>query len=41
MWNVSFMYAPENTVSGPSLFDPTQNIDLKMSQFEFEVSYRF
>ena len=41
LWNVSFMYAPENTVSGPSFFDPTQTIDLKMSQFEFEVSFRF
>ena len=41
LWNVSFMYAPENTVSGPSLFDPTQTIDLKMSQFELEVSFRF
>jgi long-chain fatty acid transport protein len=41
LWNVSFMYAPEKTVSGPSFFDPTQTIDLKMSQFEFEVSFRF
>jgi long-chain fatty acid transport protein len=40
-WNFSFMYAPENTVTGPSLFDPTQTIDLKMSQLEFEVSYSF
>ncbi len=40
-WNFSFMYAPENTVSGPSFFDPTQTIDLTMSQFEFEVSFRF
>ena len=41
MWNVSFMYAPENTVSGPSFFDPTQQIDLTMSQLELEVSFRF
>ena len=41
MWNVSFMYAPENTVTGPSFFDPTQTIDLKMSQLELEVSFRF
>ena len=47
MWNVSFMYAPENTVSGPSFFDPgpdfqsPQIIELTMSQFEFEVSFRF
>jgi long-chain fatty acid transport protein len=40
-WNFSFMYAPENSVSGPSMFDPTQSIELKMSQLEFEVSYSF
>jgi long-chain fatty acid transport protein len=40
-WNFSFMYAPENSVTGPSFFDPTQTIELKMSQIEFEVSYRF
>ncbi len=41
IWNVMFMYAPETSVSGPSFFDPTQTIELKMSQFEFEVSLRF
>jgi long-chain fatty acid transport protein len=40
-WSFSFMYAPENTVTGPSMFDPTQTIDLKMSQMEFEVGFRF
>ena len=40
-WNFSFMYAPEKSVSGFSLFDQTQTIELKMSQLEFEVSYRF
>ena len=40
-WNFSFMYAPENSVTGPSLFDQTQTIELKMSQIEFEVPYRF
>lgn len=38
-WNFMVMYAPRNTVKGPNLFDPTQEIELKMSQFEFEVSY--
>lgn len=38
---MSLMYAPEKTVSGANTFDPTQTIDLKMSQFEFEVAYRF
>jgi long-chain fatty acid transport protein len=41
-WNFSFMYAPENSVTGPSFFDPSpQTIEIKMSQLEFEVSYRF
>lgn len=40
-WNFSFMYAPEKSVTGPSLFDPTQTIELKMSQLEFEVAYSF
>jgi len=38
-WNFMLMYAPRNTVKGVNLFDPTQEIELKMSQFEFEVSY--
>ena len=37
----AFMYAPENSVSGPSTFDPFQTIELKMSQLEFEFAYRF
>ena len=37
--NFSFMYAPEETVSGPNNFDPSQTVELKMEQFEFEVSY--
>jgi long-chain fatty acid transport protein len=44
IWNFSFMYAPENSVTGPSFFEPSpqpQTIELKMSQIEFEVSYRF
>ena len=40
-WNFSFMYASEKSVTGPSMFDPTQTIELKMSQFEFEVGYSF
>jgi len=41
------MYAPENDVTGPNIFDPgptftsPQMIELSMSQFEFEVAYRF
>lgn len=40
-WNFSFMYAPENDVTGPSMFDPTQTIKLEMSQLEFEVGITF
>ena len=38
-WNFMLMYAPKNTLTGQNMFDPTQEIELKMSQFEFEVSY--
>ena len=41
VWNFSFMYAPEKSVTGPNMFDPTQSIELTMDQLEFEVSYRF
>ncbi len=45
----SLMYAPEVKVTGPNVFDftplapttPPQSIELKMTQFEFEVGYRF
>jgi long-chain fatty acid transport protein len=38
-WNISLMYAPKKTVKGVSMFDPGQEIELKMSQVELEVSY--
>jgi long-chain fatty acid transport protein len=44
-WTLSFMYAPENTVTGPNVFDGppgmTQTIELKMSQFEIEFAWAF
>ena len=40
-WDFSLMYAPSNTVEGQNMFDPTQIIELEMSQLEFELSYRF
>ena len=40
-FSMSFMYAPEKSVTGPSMFDPTQTIELTMDQFEFEFAYRF
>jgi hypothetical protein len=33
------MVAPENSVTGGSMFDPFQTIEIKMNQFEFELSY--
>ncbi len=39
--SVALMYAPENSVRGTSLFDPTQSIELSMDQYEIEVSYTF
>lgn len=38
-WNLSIMYAPSNTVKGVSMFDPTQELEIEMSQFEIEFSY--
>ena len=38
-WNFSLMYAPKTTVEGQNMFDPTQTIELEMSQVEFEFSY--
>ena len=38
-WNVSLMYAPSKSIKAINPFDPTQIIELEMSQFEFEVSY--
>ncbi|RMA77609.1 OmpP1/FadL family transporter [Umboniibacter marinipuniceus] len=37
--SVALMYAPESSVEGTSLFDPTQTIELSMSQFELEVGF--
>jgi long-chain fatty acid transport protein len=39
--SVAFMYAPENTITGTNLFDPTQTIDLTMDQYEIEFSWSF
>jgi len=38
-FNLSFMYAPENSLSGSNNFDPSQTIEFQMTQFELEVSY--
>ena len=38
-FNMSFMYAPTNKVTGPQNFDPSQNVKLKMHQWEIEAGY--
>ena len=40
-FSISVMYAPENSVTGANFFDPSQQIELTMDQFEVEVAYRF
>ena len=35
----SFMYAPSETVDGTNTFDPTQEIELEMEQYELAISY--
>jgi len=40
-WIFSFMFAPEKSVIGPNMFDPTQTIELKMTQVEFEFGFRW
>ena len=37
----SLMYAPSVEVNGTNTFDPTQSIQIEMSQLEVEFSYRF
>ena len=39
--SMSLMYAPSKTVTGTNTFDPTQTIEIEMSQLEFEFAYRF
>jgi long-chain fatty acid transport protein len=37
--NFAFMYAPSNSVSGTNTFDPNQEIELEMDQFELSLGY--
>lgn len=39
--SIAVMYAPEKSISGPNLFDPTQEITLRMDQWEVEFAYTF
>ena len=38
-FSMAAMYAPENTVTGTNTFDPTQTIELYMTQYELEASW--
>lgn len=35
----AFMYAPSEEVDGTNTFDPTQEIELEMEQYELAISY--
>ena len=35
------MYAPSKSISGTNTFDPTQQLEIEMHQFEFEIGYSF
>jgi long-chain fatty acid transport protein len=35
----SFMYAPSESVKGPNAFDPSQNVELEMKQYELSLNY--
>jgi len=37
--NFAAMYAPSNSVKGTSNFDPAQDIELEMDQYELALSY--
>ena len=39
--SLALMYAPSKKVAGTSTFDPTQTIELEMSQIDLEFAYRF
>jgi len=38
-FNFAFMYAPSVSVKGPNAFDPAQEIELEMDQYELAISY--
>jgi len=38
-FNMAFMFAPNNKVTGPNNFDPTQTVKFQMYQWEIEASY--
>lgn len=38
-FNFALLYAPSNAISGPNPFDPVQQIELEMHQFEVEAGW--
>ena len=38
-WNFAFMYALEESVTGTNDFDPAQEIEIEMDQYELAASY--
>ncbi len=40
-FSMSFMYAPEEAESAPNTFDPTQQIEIEMHQYEIEFAYQW
>ena len=38
-WSMALMYAPENKVKGSNAFDPSQEIEIAMHQWEIEYSF--
>jgi len=39
--NFAAMYAPSNSVSGTNAFDPDQDIEIEMKQYELEIGYAY
>lgn len=39
--NVAITHALENSVKGPNPFDPSQQIEISMNQWEFEIGFQF
>jgi len=37
--NLAFMYSPNDRQKGPNAFDPTQTIEIELSQLDLEVSF--
>lgn len=39
--NFAAMYAPRQSVSGPNAFDPGQDVEIEMRQYELEIGYAY